>query len=85
MSPKTEKKCNLKCFCKNDGHHEEKVDNCNRLESFICSNVNCNVRICKKCYRSFSTEDITTIIPNAVSQDDDSLNEVNESENDSDD
>ena len=79
------KRCNLTSFFKNNGPQEEKEHNCKRLESFVCTNVNCNVKICKQCYNSFSTEDVTTIIPknDLIVQEDDIVNDMNEEESDS--
>ena len=45
---------------------------CTKKESFVYSNVNCQMRVCNQCYKTFPEDSITIIIPK--SEDIDELN-----------
>ena len=36
---------------------------CNRTESFICSNICCDIKICRRCYNQFPKDVVTVLIP----------------------
>ena len=59
--------------------------NCKKPESFICSNINCNIKVCRKCYKTFPINSTTTIIPTNINGNEEVeyMNELNESDNDS--
>ena len=82
-------KCNFKHFVTSDGTLHNKEINCSKLESYICTNVQCNLKICNSCYRKFSTEDTTKIVPprdshmNSISmQETDNFESTNDYDND---
>lgn len=58
---------------------------CSRKESFVCSNPNCNVRCCRKCFKSKPKDVITTLVPHdhrdESSDDDGSGDEDEEDDN----
>ena len=41
-------------------------DVCSGLESYVCSNINCDTRLCNRCYRQFNSEESTTIVPSPI-------------------
>ena len=56
-------KCNIKRYMDNNGALQTNEVDCQRPESLVCCNAYCNVKICKTCYKRFSRDDITIIIP----------------------
>ena len=62
-------KCNMMYYVDQYGVQHEIENECSRKESFVCSNICCDLRLCKKCYDLFSVENITTVIPSTRSQD----------------
>ena len=56
------RKCNLKHYISSDGTFHIIVSKCKRLESYVCSNIQCITRICKKCYNLFPNDTTTTIV-----------------------
>ena len=59
----TKTKCNFNKFVQQDGHIQEKMRSCNRTESFICSNICCDIKICRRCYNQFPKDVVTVLIP----------------------
>ena len=58
------KRCNAKLYVCEDGNQRQiQQEECQRKESYICSDVNCSIRICKKCYDSLSIDNINNLIP----------------------
>ena len=58
------KRCNANLYvCEDGNQHQIQQEECQRKESYICSDVNCNLRICKKCYDSLCTDNINKLIP----------------------
>ena len=57
--------CNASAYFDSNNAHIQHVpsSNCNYPESYVCSNIHCRLRICNRCYRKFSTDCITTFIP----------------------
>ena len=65
--------CNLKRYLQDNNSEIQTTLACTRKESFVCSNVNCNLRVCNKCYKSFPEDKMTMIIPetsNAIDYED---------------
>ena len=65
--------CNLKRYIQDNNSEIQTTLACTRKESFVCSNVNCNLRVCNKCYKSFPEDKMTMIIPdtsNAIDYED---------------
>lgn len=57
-------KCNAKHFVGGDGsRYENPFNDCRRKEAYICTNVYCGLKICKRCYDSLLTNEVTTVIP----------------------
>ena len=56
-------KCNWKNA--NDGEH---IQNCDKMESYVCTNASCTARICSRCYHTFPTDTVTVIAPNDLSR-----------------
>ncbi len=41
----------------------KKCIQCHRLEAFVCSNINCCLRLCRVCYNTHPTHTVTTVSP----------------------
>lgn len=64
-------KCNLRRYL-NNGIVEEVIESCNKKEKYVCSNVNCELRICNECYKNFPEDEITICMPVTENNDNDS-------------
>ena len=69
--------CNMYTYINEDGSQHQIQHECRRKELYICSNVTCNVKICKKCYDSLPANKLCKIIsqPN-LNEDDDEHNDI---------
>ena len=100
MDKSIKTKCNLQHFIASDGTHQSIPSECQWLESYFCTNVQCNIKVCNKCYKTFPTQNVTTIIPPNYNNDsnqehtttnfntinnDNNINSDSESEDDNDD
>ena len=85
--PKDNKlKCNARCFVRADGTHVERNHgSCPRIESYVCSNPECNIRICKRCYDRFPLDGVSTIIPSSNQQDENDNDQMTNTSNEEDD
>ena len=63
------RQCCLKHFFQGDNSIVKTSPRCSRKESFVCSNINCNMRICRKCYKLFPENNTTIVIPEYNDQD----------------
>lgn len=57
------------------------MDSCNKKEKYVCSNVNCELRICNECYKNFPEDEITICMPVTENNDNNSNNESHTSDN----
>ena len=55
--------CNIKKYYQDNISEIETISTCTRKEAFVCSNINCNLRICRKCYKTFPEDKTTIVIP----------------------
>ena len=62
--------CNFKSYIQEDGHIQQKNHSCNHAESYICSNICCNIKICRRCYNLFPKDLVTSLIPEENTNDD---------------
>ena len=62
-SPSNKLLCNGRHFIDSNGRHQQSQNICQRKESYICSNVSCNLRLCKMCYDSFPVDRKTILKP----------------------
>ena len=46
-------KCNVKKSIQGNDNEIQTLPMCTKKESFVCSNVNCQMRVCNKCYKTF--------------------------------
>ena len=63
------RQCCLKHFFQGDNSIVKTSPRCSRKESFVCSNINCNMIICRKCYKQFPENNTTIVIPECNDQD----------------
>ena len=70
--------CNMYTYINEDGSQHQIQHECRRKELYICSNVTCNVKICKKCYDSLPANKLCKIIsqPNLNEDDDEHYNDI---------
>ena len=62
-------KCDLQHFVTSYGTHQVIQYECQRLESYVCTNIQCNLKLCNKCYKKFPTQNVTPIIPPTYNND----------------
>ena len=57
--------CNASAYFDSNNAHIQHVpsSNYNYSESHVCSNIHCCLQICNRCYKKFSTDCITILIP----------------------
>ena len=56
-------KCNLQHFITSDRTNKRIQSECQLLESYVFTNVICNIKVCNNFYKTFPTQNVTTIIP----------------------
>ena len=61
--PADKLKCNLKHYLNEGGVWHQTQHDCRRNETYVCSNVGCDLRVCNKCYNSFPVATVSTVIP----------------------
>ena len=72
--------CNVKRFTQGNNTEVHILPIYIKKESFICSDVNYQMRVCNKCHKNFPEDNITIIIPECEDIDDFSVHK-NDSDN----
>ena len=60
-SSKNKLKCNINLHINEDGTRHQCDNLCTKKESYVCSNAQCNVKICNRCYNALPTDEVTIV------------------------